>query len=181
MIETQFFTADCTPTKGRSLAIGYVLVSLAVGLMVGPVIGSVIYNWSHDESTAIYVSIATLTFLIIYGVVMPESFPKALRSKVKPKTAEEVATTKKIPVLKALKNGIVDALDPLMFFLPGRADTTAGNVKLLPSKYTLMIMVFSYGLLQFALNGTSIMLIPYTVSRLFPIGLNGMVHYFWSN
>jgi len=140
------------------------MVSLAVGTMVGPVIGSAIYNWSHDESTAIYVSIATLLFLTFYTLVMPESFPKELRSKAKPKAAEEISTKEKIPVLKALKNAIMDALDPLMLFLPGRIDATVGHVKLLPSKYTLMIMVFSYGLLQFALNGTSIMLIPYTVS-----------------
>ncbi|GJJ72265.1 hypothetical protein EMPS_04622 [Entomortierella parvispora] len=156
------YIADCTPTKGRSLAIGYVMVSLSVGIMVGPIIGSMIYNWSHEESTAMYVSIATLIFLTFYASVMPESFPKELRSKVEPKSGEEVVAKERLPVLKTLQNGIMDALDPLMLFLPGKVDTTVDGVKLLPSKFTLAVMVLIYGLLQFALSGTTIMTIPFT-------------------
>lgn len=140
------------------------MVALSTGLVVGPVMGSLLIRWTGQVSTPIMVSVGTLIFLTFYSLVLPESLPKEFRSKYR-KTKKVVITTKeKVPMMQALKSHVLEALDPLLLFLPGRIDSRVQEVDVLPSQYTLVIMMIAYGSLQAALSGSTSMLIPFTVS-----------------
>lgn len=157
-------SADCTPRLGRSLSIGYVMVSLSVGLTAGPLISA----YLNDSTTAVFLSACTLTFLMVYSVFMPESLPKHLRAN---SVVNEDATVLGIAVsasslsspetnpakeclsfLAKMKTGIVTVVQPVLLFLPGRIETTS-DVNIPPSPYMLLVLLAGYGILQFATNG----------------------------
>ncbi|KAF8946061.1 hypothetical protein BGZ47_001386 [Haplosporangium gracile] len=172
------YVADCTPRLGRSLSIGYVMVSLSVGLTVGPLIAGYLKHLTNDSSTAVLVSVCTLTFLIIYSVFMPESLPKHLHAKsvvdeditdlgvpVSSSSASPVAVItpakKYSSLLTRMKDGMMTVVKPVLLFLPGGIEPTP-DVNVPPSPYMLLVLLAGYGALQFASNGISIILIPYT-------------------
>ncbi|KAG0082718.1 hypothetical protein BGZ92_011459 [Podila epicladia] len=141
------YVADCTPREGRSLAIGFVMVALSVGLIVGPTLGSTLIEMTGDTSTALEVSLVTLTLLCLYTVILPESMPK--------RAAEEKSSSAKIEedvsFWVKFKTFIQSVLDPLLLFLPGGIDASS-DVNATPSKYTLLLLVAAYGCLQSAGN-----------------------------
>ncbi|OAQ34785.1 MFS general substrate transporter [Linnemannia elongata AG-77] len=164
------YIADCTPRLGRSVSIGYVMVALSVGMMVGPLIPS----YLKDSSTAMLVSACTLCFLMIYSLFMPESLPKHLRAKSVVDgdgTALSVPASTSSPVtiltkrysspLVRMKDWMVTVVKPVLLFLPGRIELTP-DVNVPPSPYMLLVLLAGYGILQFATNGITIILIPYT-------------------
>ncbi|KAG0096346.1 hypothetical protein BGZ93_004684 [Podila epicladia] len=151
------YVADCTPREGRSLAIGFVMVALSVGLIVGPTLGSTLIEMTGDTSTALEVSLVTLTLLCLYTVILPESMPK--------RAAEEKSSSAKIEedvsFWVKFKTFIQSVLDPLLLFLPGGIDASS-DVNATPSKYTLLLLVAAYGCLQSAGNGLTTVFVPYT-------------------
>ncbi|KAG0291244.1 hypothetical protein BGZ96_005378 [Linnemannia gamsii] len=167
------YIADCTPRLGRSLTIGYVMVSLSVGLTAGPLISGYLDN----PTTAVLLSACTLTFLIVYSVFMPESLPKHLRAESVVDedvmvlgiavSASSLSSTEIIPAkeclsfLAKMKTGIVTVVQPVLLFLPGRIEPTS-DVNVPPSPYMLLVLLVGYGILQFVTNGLAIILIPYT-------------------
>ncbi|KAF9146752.1 hypothetical protein BGX30_009534 [Mortierella sp. GBA39] len=164
------YIADCTPRLGRSISIGYVMVSLSVGMTVGPLIP----RYLKDSSSAIFISACTLSFMMIYSAFMPESLPKHLRAKSvvdDNETALSVPVPSSSPVvipakrysspLARMKDGIVTIVKPVLLFLPGRIEPTP-DVNVPPSPYMLLVLLAGYGFLQFASNGILIILIPYT-------------------
>ncbi|KAG0202010.1 hypothetical protein BGX28_005327 [Mortierella sp. GBA30] len=157
--------ADCTPREGRSLYIGYVLVALSLGLTMGPVMGAYLIKMNGgDESSAVVISIITLCILTLYTlIVLPESLPQHVRFKNNEINAEDLESVKvqDVSILIRAKNFVVAILDPLLLFVPGRLDISA-DVNILPSKYTLVILVAAYGGIQFAMNGITITFIPYS-------------------
>ncbi|KAF9154702.1 hypothetical protein BG015_000157 [Linnemannia schmuckeri] len=171
------YVADCTPRLGRSLSIGYVMVSLSVGLTIGPLIAGYLKDLTNDSSTAVLVSACTLTFLMIYSVFMPESLPKHLRAKsivdediavlgvpASPSSSPVAVITpakRYSSLLTRMKDGMITVVKPVLLFLPGRMEPTP-DVNVPPSPYMLLVLLAGYGILQFASNGISIILIPYT-------------------
>ncbi|KAG0376967.1 hypothetical protein BGX24_006949 [Mortierella sp. AD032] len=157
------YVADCTPRDGRSLSIGYVMVSLSVGMTVGPLLSSFLHTLTHDYNIAMFISAGTLLFLVFYAMFLPESLPKHARLALVAKSdVNEDATASLAPrVLATMKSGLVTILDPVLLFLPGRIEASP-DVNISPSPYTLLILLGGYGIIQFASNGMSTILIPYT-------------------
>ncbi|KAG0028995.1 hypothetical protein BGZ81_004221 [Podila clonocystis] len=141
------YVADCTPREGRSLAIGYILVALSVGLIVGPTLGSTLIKLTGDTGTALEISLVTMTILSLYTVFLPESLPER-----KEESCAKVDGD--ISFWEKFKRFIRSVLDPLLLFLPGRIDPSS-DVNVAPSEYTLLLLVAAYGCLQFAGNGAS--------------------------
>ncbi|KAF9122528.1 hypothetical protein BGW39_009693 [Mortierella sp. 14UC] len=157
------YVADCTPREGRSLSLGYVMVSLAVGMTIGPLLSAFLHQLTHDYNIAMFISAGTLFFLLFYAIFLPESLPKHARVIVDAKSVvDEFATASRTEsVLATVKNGLVTILDPVLLFLPGRIEA-APDVNISPSPYTLLLLLAGYGIAQFASNGMSLILIPYT-------------------
>ncbi|KAF9214291.1 hypothetical protein BGZ59_003969 [Podila verticillata] len=149
------YVADCTPREGRSLALGYVMVALAVGLIVGPILGGTLIELTGNLGTALEISLVTMTLLCIYTVILPESLPKRTTEELSTKIGGEMSFWEKF------KTFIKSVLDPMLLFLPGRIDASS-DVNVTPSKYTLLLLVAAYGCLQFAGNGLLTIFIPYT-------------------
>ncbi|KAF8927189.1 hypothetical protein BGZ58_010573 [Dissophora ornata] len=160
------YIADCTPREGRSMAIGFVLVSFAVGLIVGPILAGILTKLTGDISSAVIIAIIVQCVLIVYVIVLPESLPKDVQQNAKPTDHEgpvAVGSTKveKTSILVKMKNGMLAVLDPLLLFLPGRLETSE-DVNVAPSQYTLLVLVGSYAAMQFASSGATTIIIPYT-------------------
>ncbi|KAI7824295.1 major facilitator superfamily domain-containing protein [Gamsiella multidivaricata] len=157
------YIVDCTSQEGRSLSMGYVMVALAVGLIAGPMLGEYLIKLTGDMTTAVMISIAIQCILILYAIVLPESLPKSIQlhnADVAAQTGGVKPATETSILIKA-KNGIRAILDPLLLFLPGKIDTSS-DVNVVPARYTLITLIAAYGFLQFASNGITIILIPYT-------------------
>ncbi|KAF9565008.1 hypothetical protein EC968_004268 [Mortierella alpina] len=158
------YVADCTPREGRSLAMGYVMVALSVGLIAGPALGGLLLRMKGgDDSFAVMISILTIIVLTLYAVVLPESLMKNARSKhsVANGRTPDIIKVQDVSILIRVKQFFTAILDPLILLLPGKMDTSK-DVNILPSKYTLVFLVATYGFLQFATFGTTLLLIPYT-------------------
>ncbi|KAI8597563.1 major facilitator superfamily domain-containing protein [Dissophora ornata] len=160
------YIADCTPREGRSMAIGFVLVSFAVGLIVGPILAGILTKLTGDISSAVIIAIIVQCVLIVYVIVLPESLPKDVQQNAKSTDHEgpvAVGSTKveKTSILVKMKNGMLAVLDPLLLFLPGRLETSE-DVNVAPSQYTLLVLVGSYAAMQFASSGATTIIIPYT-------------------
>ncbi|KAG9069347.1 hypothetical protein KI688_010247 [Linnemannia hyalina] len=161
------YVADCTPRLGRSISIGYVMVSLSVGMTVGPLIP----RYLKDSSSAVLVSACTLSFMMIYSAFMPESLPKHLRAKSvvdDNETALGVPVSSSSPVvipakrypspLARMKDWMITIVKPVLLFLPGKIEPTP-DVNVPPSPYMLLNLVFRWEVEQdgyyLALNGAS--------------------------
>jgi MFS family permease len=130
------------------------MVSLALGMIIGPLLSAFLYDLTHDYNIAIFISSGTLFFLMLYATILPESLPKHARvAKVTRSVVDRPATASPAErVLATMKSGLVTMLEPVLLFLPGRIETAPG-VNVSPSPYTLLILLASYGLCQFASNG----------------------------
>ncbi|KAG0023228.1 hypothetical protein BGZ80_010050 [Entomortierella chlamydospora] len=157
------YVVDCTPREGRSLVIGYVMVSLSLGQIFGPILGGFLISLTGDVTSAMTVSIIIQNILILYAIILPESLQKYTKpdivSNLDP--AAGYSKAEETSFLIKIKNSILAVLDPLLLFLPGRMDTSE-DVNVSPSKYTLVTLIVAYGLLQFATTGAEVVLIPYT-------------------
>lgn len=122
------------------------MVALAVGLIVGPILGGTLIELTGDLGAAIEISLVTMTLLCIYTVILPESLPKRTTEEPRTKIGGDKSFWEKF------KTFIKSVLDPMLLFLPGRIDASS-DVNVTPSKYTLIMLVAAYGCLQFAGNG----------------------------
>ncbi|KAF9134908.1 hypothetical protein BGW39_005395 [Mortierella sp. 14UC] len=165
LLEPSFnaYIADCTTRDKRSLAIGYAMVSLSIGIIIGPTVGKWIYEQTGDNNTTLIVAAGMYIFLILYTVVLPESRPKELRIAEASRlpTPSFRPQSFKAPTLFSgkTKQLLTETLDPLLVFLPGRIEPTE-NV--LPSRYTLLLLIAAYACGQFASNGIMTVFIPYS-------------------
>ncbi|KAF9330274.1 hypothetical protein BG006_006750 [Podila minutissima] len=153
------YVADCTSAANRSVTIGYIITSFAVGLTIGPFLGG------YLATTIGIVPLIKLVILAYFAIVaymqfIPESLKKG--SKKSPVVAtEEMAgdslMSKVEPslaslLMRRLKSGLKTVVAPLMIFVPG-AVPVSGNV---PSKYTLTLVLLATQLSVFAESGTSL-------------------------
>ncbi|KAF9180053.1 hypothetical protein BGZ51_006460 [Haplosporangium sp. Z 767] len=162
------YASDCTSRAGRSLAIGYMMVSLSVGMIIGPVLGGYLIELTDNILTALYLSSATLIFLVFYAIMIPESLPRYhgwvtenVDEQQQPVVVEYAKDSQDASFWTRIKDGLWKILDPMLIFLPGRLDTS-DEVNVMPSPYTLMIIAGAFCLLQFAVFGFTIIFIPYT-------------------
>ncbi|KAG0324202.1 hypothetical protein BGZ99_002082 [Dissophora globulifera] len=157
--------ADCTARDRRSLVIGYAMVILAVGFILGPGIGAYIIEVTGDISSALIVSAGSLIGLILYTLVIPESH--RLDTKITPSAASGSVRADVMPknsspsFIGNVKRFLLGVLDPLLLFLPGRIEP-ASNACNLPTRYTLVLIVTAYALAQFTGQGTATIFIPYS-------------------
>ncbi|KAG0080461.1 hypothetical protein BGZ90_012242 [Linnemannia elongata] len=155
------YLADFTSRDKRSLAIGYAMVTLSIGVLVGTVIGKAIYDRTQDNNVVLMVAMVTSICLILYTMALPESRPKevstAEANRMPPSPLRSFKEPMSFPskVRQLLKH----TLEPLMFFLPGRIDPTENE---LPTQYTLLLLIGAYACGQFASNGILAVFIPYT-------------------
>lgn len=144
--------ADFTSRDKRSLAIGYAMVTLSIGVLIGTVIGKAIYDRTQDNNVVLMVAMVTSICLILYTMALPESRPKevstAEANRMPPSPLRSFKEPMSFPskVRQLLKH----TLEPLMFFLPGRIDPTENE---LPTQYTLLLLIGAYACGQFASNG----------------------------
>ncbi|KAF9084192.1 hypothetical protein BGX23_010747 [Mortierella sp. AD031] len=154
------YIADCTPRDKRSLAIGHVMVTMSIGLIIGQFTGVTIIKWTgtEDVSAALEVAVEVAVFLIFYTMILPESRPKEARiadaGRVVPRYSTEPTSFR-----DKMKQLVTNALEPLLLFLPGRIEPTENE---LPSRYTILLLIAAYALGQFAINGLVTVFIPYT-------------------
>ncbi|KAG0377704.1 hypothetical protein BGX24_005592 [Mortierella sp. AD032] len=139
------------------------MVSLAMGIIVGPTIGRLIYEQTHDNSTILKAAAGMALFLIIYTVFLPESRPQELRvaevSRIPPRPLHSRYPKESMSFPGMVKQLLIETLEPLCVFLPGRIEPTE-NV--LPSRYTLLLLIAAYAFGQFGSNGITTVFIPYS-------------------
>ncbi|KAF9923531.1 hypothetical protein FBU30_006431 [Linnemannia zychae] len=155
------YLADCTPRDRRSLAIGYIMVTLSIGIIVGPFIGYIIYEQTKDNSTVLMASLAASACCILYTIFLPESRPKEARIAETSRFSSLSSRYSKEPIsfLGRMKQFISYAFEPILIFLPGRIAPTE---KILPSPYTLLLLISTYAFGQFANNGSMAVFVPYS-------------------
>ncbi|KAF9135118.1 hypothetical protein BGX30_011658 [Mortierella sp. GBA39] len=155
------YLADFTSRDKRSLAIGYAMVTLSIGVLIGTVIGKAVYDWTQDNNIVLMVAMVTSVCLIIYTIALPESRPKEVRTAetsrmpLSPLRSSKESTSFPSKAKQLLKQ----TLEPLLFFLPGRIDPTENE---LPTRNTLLLLVGAYACGQFASNGILAVFIPYS-------------------
>lgn len=155
------YLADFTSRDQRSLAIGYAMVTLSIGVLIGTVIGKAIYDRTHDNNIVLMVAMATSVCLILYTMALPESRPKEVRTAEANRTPPSPLRTPKESTSfpSKFKQLLKQTLEPLLFSLPGRVDPTENE---LPTRYTLLLLIGAYACGQFASNGILAVFIPYS-------------------
>ncbi|KAG0331159.1 hypothetical protein BG000_011166 [Podila horticola] len=120
------YVADCTSATNRSVTIGYIITSYALGLTIGPFLGGYL---ATTIGIIPLIKLAILAYLIIvaYMQLIPESLRK--RSKKPPLTvteemSEDSLMSKVEPsfasqLVRRLTSGLKTAVAPLMIFVPG--------------------------------------------------------------
>ncbi|KAI7819968.1 major facilitator superfamily domain-containing protein [Gamsiella multidivaricata] len=83
------YVSDCTAQERRSLELGYVMVVLSVGVILGPGIGAYVIKATDDINSALVLAIIALIILILYTVALPESrrkefIPPAILGRIVP-------------------------------------------------------------------------------------------------
>jgi len=135
---------------------GYIMVALSVGITFGPLIGGYLSDVTGNDANALKLSILAMLVAILYTVVLPESRVPVKDSipSMTVHTASNAHSTETAPVsiLGRAKQLVMNVVDPLLLFLPGRIEP-APDVGVLPSRYTLVLIVLSYSLIQFSSNG----------------------------
>ncbi|KAG9070200.1 hypothetical protein KI688_009532 [Linnemannia hyalina] len=155
------YLADYTSRDERSLAIGYAMVTLSIGVLIGTVIGKAVYDRTQDNNIVLMVAMVTSVCLILYTIALPESRPKEVRtaeaSRMHPSPLR--SSKESTSFLNKAKQLLKQTLEPLLFFLPGRIDPTENE---LPTRNTLLLLVGAYACGQFASNGILAVFIPYS-------------------
>ncbi|GJJ73441.1 hypothetical protein EMPS_05799 [Entomortierella parvispora] len=159
------YVADCTSRENRSVAMGYIMVALSVGITFGPLIGGYLSDVTGNDANALKLSILASLVSILYTAILPESRVPTKDSVISSMAIHSASsaspTETSVSMMGKAKKFVLNFLDPLLLFLPGRIKS-APDVAVLPSRYTLVLIVFSYALTQFASNGASSLLIPYS-------------------
>ncbi|KAF9584580.1 hypothetical protein BGW38_005951 [Lunasporangiospora selenospora] len=154
------YVADSTPRQGRSLSIGLVMVSLSIGMTVGPILGSILMKLTGgDILSAVICASVMIGLATLYALILPESHLKEFRTPKTVKSKDDKQRSES-PMIR-FKNGVAAALEPLLVFLPGGIETSP-DVNELPSRFVLPLLLTSYGSLIFTVNGIATTLIPYT-------------------
>ncbi|KAF9304477.1 hypothetical protein BGZ74_001437 [Mortierella antarctica] len=164
------YVADCTSAANRSVTIGYIITSFAVGSTIGPFLGG------YLATTIGIVPLIKLVILAYFAIVAYMQFiPESLRKRSKkspPVATEEMAgdspMSKVEPSLASLlvhrlKSSLKTVVAPLMIFVPG-AVPVSENV---PSKYTLTLVLLAMQLSVFAQSGDSINFYAFTSQSLY--------------
>ncbi|KAG0242487.1 hypothetical protein BGX31_000260, partial [Mortierella sp. GBA43] len=156
------YIADCTRSDKRSISIGYVMTSMAVGMIIGPVLGAYIIEMTKNTSTALIVSVVGLVFLSLYAILIPESCPQVLNLLNKDEALQNKQDEQRAPlsVLGVAKQSLKDILDSVLLFIPGRIKPHAGTEVL--SKYSLLFLVCANTLVEFTARGIRAVFIPYS-------------------
>ncbi|KAF9548996.1 hypothetical protein EC957_004988 [Mortierella hygrophila] len=153
--------SDFTSRDKRSLAIGYAMVTLSIGVLIGTVIGKAVYDGTQDNNIVLMVAMVTSVCLILYTIALPESRPKEVRiaeaSRMHHSPLRSSKESMSFP--NKAKQLLKQTLEPLLFFLPGRIDPTENE---LPTRNTLLLLVGAYACGQFASNGIMAVFIPYS-------------------
>jgi MFS family permease len=139
---------------------GYMMVALSIGIIFGPGIGGYLKYVTGDDANAIKISVLAMLVAILYTAILPESRVTTSSSKdptipkSSPVVLEGVTPVKiaSISIFGRIKQYMINVLDPLLLFLPGRIEP-APDVGILPSRYTLVLLLSAYALIQFSSNG----------------------------
>ncbi|KAG0053334.1 hypothetical protein BGZ83_001299 [Gryganskiella cystojenkinii] len=67
------YVADITPRDKRSVAMGYLMVALSVGITFGPLIGGYLTLLTGEDASALKLSVVGLSIVILYTMFLPES------------------------------------------------------------------------------------------------------------
>ncbi|KAG0227421.1 hypothetical protein BGW41_003824 [Actinomortierella wolfii] len=165
----QSYAADTTPREGRSLILGYMMVILATGMIIGPGMAAYVIERSGGRYTAA-LELVTLMILILipYVIVIPESLPEAAKLRAQREDEAAAREAAKMPGSSRIVNRIAKYLrnvfTPILIFMPGQIETT-GDVVPMPHKYTLILLVIIAQLHQFVVFGVQDIFIPYTNTR----------------
>ncbi|KAF9979254.1 hypothetical protein BGZ73_002522 [Actinomortierella ambigua] len=165
----QSYAADTTPRDGRSLVLGYMMVLLSVGLIVGPTIGAHVIERAGGRYTAAVELVAiALIALLPYVYIIPESLPAEAKRRANLEYEQAALEDAKLPDGKSwfgkLRRYLKNIFTPVLIFVPGRIDTT-GDVVPMPHKYTLILLVAMSQMHQFVFYGIADIFIPYTNVR----------------
>lgn len=134
------------------------MAALAAGMIVGPSMGVYIIGITKDIGSALVVSIGFLILLFLYSIVLPESCPQVLNPLDKDGSKQSIiggveAKALSFTTLVGLaKQTLIDVLDSVLLFLPGRMKPALG-AGLLPSKYALVLLVSANTIAEFAAKG----------------------------
>lgn len=137
------------------------MVALSIGIIFGPGIGGYLKYVTGDDANALKISVLAMIVEILYTVILPESrvtttpsTDSSLPKSSSPVVIEGVAPVKiaSISIFRRIKQYMINVLDPLLLFLPGRIEP-APDVGILPSRYTLVLLLSAYALIQFSSNG----------------------------
>lgn len=136
---------------------GYIMVALSIGITFGPLIGGYLSDVTGNDANALKLSILALLVAILYTVVLPESRVAVKDSSILSLTVHATGSTQSteagpVSIVGRAKQFLMNVLDPLLLFLPGRIEP-APDIGVLPSRYTLVLIVLSYSLIQFSFMG----------------------------
>ncbi|KAG0096347.1 hypothetical protein BGZ93_004685 [Podila epicladia] len=159
------YVADCTSATNRSVMIGYIITSFAVGLTIGPFLGGYLAT-TIGIVPLIKMAILAYVVIVAYMQFIPESLRK--RSKKSPLAAtEEISRDSSMSkvelslaslLVHRLTRGIKTFVAPLMIFVPGAVPVSES----VPSKYTLTLVLLATQLSLFAQSGDSINFYAFT-------------------
>ncbi|KAK3844253.1 MAG: major facilitator superfamily domain-containing protein [Linnemannia gamsii] len=168
------YTADCTPKDQRSLVIGFLLTSFALGNILGSPLGGYISHATGDLTVVVKISLMSTALLAIYLSFLPESLktrPVSLTQWMKSQTDSEdnntISTQRKEATSIAqsfkhaysfIKTNLSTIFDPLLLFVPGHVPQS----KNMASMYTPALIVLCLFFIEIALTGRRSLFIPMT-------------------
>ncbi|KAK3813973.1 MAG: major facilitator superfamily domain-containing protein [Benniella sp.] len=161
------YIADCTLADKRSMAIGNVMMVLAVGMILGPVMGAYLMEKTMDIDSGLVASTALLSISTLYITLLPESLVKVPNGHVNEVVQSEEAEDALKPSWSPSRRAgqfLADKFDPMLDFLPGRIKPTP-EADVMPSRYTLSLLVLAYVMMDFSSKGTAAVFIPYSNLR----------------
>ncbi|KAG0273006.1 hypothetical protein BGZ95_011183, partial [Linnemannia exigua] len=168
------YTADCTPKDQRSLMIGFLLTSFALGNVLGNPLGGYISDATGDLTVVVKISLMLTALLAIFLSFLPESLktrPISLTQWMKSQTDSDdsntISTGGKKATLVAqslkrtysfIKTNLSTIFDPLLLFVPGHVPQS----KNMATIYTPALIVLSGFFVDIALTGRASLFIPMT-------------------
>ncbi|KAG0363132.1 hypothetical protein BGZ54_008297, partial [Gamsiella multidivaricata] len=155
------YVSDCTAQERRSLELGYVMVVLSVGVILGPGIGAYVIKATDDINSALVLAIIALIILILYTVALPESRRKEFIPPAILGTAADATKEESVSFVGKTKGVVLGALDPLLLFLPGRI-VPSPDMKMVPTPYTLVLLMSTCALAALSMSGIATVFIPYS-------------------
>ncbi|KAG0376964.1 hypothetical protein BGX24_006946 [Mortierella sp. AD032] len=158
------YTADCTPKDQRSLVIGFLLTSFALGNILGSPLGGYISHATGDLTVVVKISLMSTALLAIYLSFLPESLktrPVSLTQWMKSQTDSEDSNTistqrKEVTSIAQsfkhaysfIKTNLSTIFDPLLLFVPGHVPQS----KNMASMYTPALIVLGLFFIEIALT-----------------------------